>query len=62
MLSAFCLLHALLQDNEPATQPFISQSHWQAYYTIRSPGAGKVEGVPAVGSPLYDQASAPFKT
>lgn len=50
MPSAFCLLHAPLQHNEPATQALIRPSHWQAYYTTRSPGAGRVEGVPAVGS------------
>lgn len=61
MLSAFCLLHAPLQNNEPATQALISQSRCQAYYTTRSPGAGRVEGVPAVGSSLCDQGTAPLK-
>lgn len=46
MPSAFCLLHAPLQHNEPATQALIRRSHRQAYYTTRSPGAGRVEGVP----------------
>ena len=48
MPSAFCLLHALLQHNEPATHALIRRSRWQAYYTTRSPGVGRVEGVPGM--------------
>lgn len=51
-LSAFCLVHAPLQHNEPATRALIRPSHRQAYYTTRSPGAGRADGVPAVGSSL----------
>lgn len=61
MLSAFCLVHAPMQHNEPATQALIRRSHQQAYYTTRSPGAGRVDGVPAVGSSLCGWDTAPLK-
>ena len=61
MLSAFCLFHAPLQDNEPATQALIRPSHWQAHYTTRSPVTGRVEGVQAAGSSLCGQGTAPLK-
>lgn len=53
MPSAFCLFHALLQHNEPATQPLIRPSHWKAYYTTRSPGASRAEGVCQLWEVLY---------
>lgn len=54
-VNAVCLLSS---SRTPATQragntrSLSGPSRQQAYYTTRSPGAGRVEGVPAVGSRL----------
>lgn len=52
MQSAFCLLHAPLQHNKPATQALIRwPAHWQTYDNTRSPQAGKAasQGSPGPG-------------